>query len=257
MNDERADDGDRPDEHTDGLCRAPAPDIALDETEGQKGDADGDEGGAERVGVGDALATDMRQLHPAEDEHCDSEGDVDDEHPAPADRDEQPTHDRSEGRHQAADRRPDADVALARLVGARRQDHAERGGRHQRSAGRLDDAEDDQHDRVVRGSAERRGHGEHGDSEQEAVLAREAVGQAPEHDEQGRVHDRVGVQNPREIAQAGRAEVVRDLRQRDIDDEEIKGCEGEACRDDQQDKRRRGVSTTSQKLTIEGHSQVP
>ena len=85
-------------------------------------------------------------------------------------------------------------------------------------------------------SAERRGHGEHGDPEQEAVLAREAVGQAPEDDEQRREDDRVGVQNPREIAQPGRAEVLRDLRQRDVDDEEIQRCEGEAGRDDQQDK---------------------
>ena len=86
------------------------------------------------------------------------------------------------------------------------------------------------------------------DAEQEPVLAREAIGQAPEDDEQGRVDDRVGVQNPREIAQPGRAEVLRDVRQRDVDDEHIQNCEGEADRDDQQDKRRRGVATASEEL---------
>ena len=50
---------------------------------------------------------------------------------------------------------------------------------------------------------------------------------------------------------------LSDLRQGDIDDEEIKGCEGEACRDDQQDKRRRGVATTSEELTKGSHSQTP
>ena len=143
------------------------------------------------------------------------------------------------------------------LARARRQDHAQRGGRHQRRAGRLDDAEDDQRERVVRRSAERRRDGEHGDPEQEAVLAREAIGQAPEDDEQGRVDDRVSVQDPREIAQPGRAEVMRDVRQRDVDDEHIQNCEGEADRDDQQDKRRRGVATTSEELTKGGHSQAP
>ncbi len=68
VKDERADDGDGPGEHTDRLRRAPAPVIALDETERQEGDAGGDEGGAERVGVRDALAADVGKPHPAEHE---------------------------------------------------------------------------------------------------------------------------------------------------------------------------------------------
>ena len=52
----------------DRLRRAPAPVIALDETERQEGDAGGDEGGAERVGVRDALAADVGKPHPAEHE---------------------------------------------------------------------------------------------------------------------------------------------------------------------------------------------
>ena len=257
VKDERADHGDGPGEHGDRLRRAPAPVVALDETERQEGHAGGDEGSAERVGVRDALAADVGQPQPADREDGQPEGDVGEEDPAPADRDEEPTHDRSEGRHQTADRRPCADVVVALLARARRQHHAQRRRRHQRRAGGLDDAEDDQCERVVRRSAERRRDGEHGDPEQEPVLPREAIGQAPEDDEQCRVDDRIGVQDPREITQPGRAEVMRDVRQRDVDDEHIQNCEGEADRDDQQDKRRRGVATTSEELTKERHSQVP
>ena len=137
------------------LRRAPAPVIALDETERQEGDAGGDEGGAERVGVRDALAADVGKPHPADREDSgESERNVGEEDPAPADRDEEPTHDRSEGRHQTADRRPCADVVVALLARARCQHHAQRRGRHQRRAGGLEDAEDDQRERVVRCRAE-------------------------------------------------------------------------------------------------------
>src|SRR2546422_2782032 len=47
--------------------------IALDEAERQEGDAGGDEGGAERVGVRDALAADVGKPHPAEHEDGRSE----------------------------------------------------------------------------------------------------------------------------------------------------------------------------------------
>jgi len=62
-----------PDEHPDGLCRAPAPASALDETEREQRDAGGHERRAERVGVTDAVAADVRQAHPASTKHCDSQ----------------------------------------------------------------------------------------------------------------------------------------------------------------------------------------
>jgi len=127
------------------------------------------------------------------------------------------------------------------------EDQAERGWRQQRRTGRLHDPESDQHRDAARQSARRRAGDEHGDPEQEALLARVALGGPAEQDEQRRVDDRVRVQHPGQICHGVPAdvEIARHLRQRDVDDEQIEAREHDARADDHQHQLRRGIATAA------------
>ena len=78
------------------------------------------------------------------------DGDVDEEHPAPAGRHQQPADDRPGGGRDASHRGPRPDGAVTALGRERGQDQAQRGRSQQRGPGRLDDPEGDQH-RQARG----------------------------------------------------------------------------------------------------------
>ena len=127
-----------------------------------------------------------------------------------------------------------------RSAGKRGQDQPERSRGQQRRAGRLEDAEGDQHRQAGGGGARRRSRDEHRHAEHEAALAAIAVGEAAEQHEQRRVHDRVTVQHPRQPAEAGRAEAPGHLRERDVDDEQVEARQHDAGADDHEDDVGRG-----------------
>ncbi len=98
--------------------------------------------------------------------------------------------------------------------------------------------------------AGRRGEGEDRDAEQEAVLARVALGEPAEEDEQRGVDDRVGVQHPGEVAEPVGAEVLRHVRERDVDDEEVEAGEDDPGADDDHDQGGGGVGAATAAETL-------
>jgi hypothetical protein len=61
------------------------------------------------------------------------------------------------------------------------------------------------------------------------------VSQPARENEQGRVDDRVAVQHPGQRAETGLTQVYRDLRQRDVHDEQVQAGHDHAGADDDQD----------------------
>ena len=114
------------------------------------------------------------------------------------------------------------------------EDEAQRGRGEQRGAGRLDETEGDEHRDAGRGTAGRRGRGEHRDAEQEAVLAAVAVGQPSEEHEQGGVDDGVAVEHPGEVAESVGCAGHGDVGKRDIDDEQVEAGQHDAGADDRE-----------------------
>ena len=115
-----------------------------------------------------------------------------------------------------ADARPDADRrrAVARLELGQQQ--RERGRDEQRRAGRLQDARGDERRHRRREPAQRRAERRTARGRRGSRGGGRPVGQPPGGDEQGGEHDRVGVEHPRQRADARAAEVGR-------------GCPGTRC----------------------------
>jgi hypothetical protein len=109
----------------------------------------------------------------------------------------------------------------------------------------LDDPEGHEHRHAGRGAARRRRRREDRDPEQEPELARIALGQATEEDEQRGVDDRVGVEHPREVPEPALVQVGGHVRQRDVHDEEVEAGEHDSGADDEQHEPGRSVRTPS------------
>ncbi len=181
----------------------------------------------------------MGQPAPADDQGGDPDGDVDQEHPPPTGGDQQAADDRADAGGHPAGRGPRADRAGAarRFVGGEHQ--PERGRGQQRSPGCLHQPEADQHLDARRCRAGGGRGGEDGDAEQEPVVTAVAVREPPEEHQQRRVDDGVPVEHPGQSAQVGRAEIAGDLRQGDVDDEQVEAGEDDAGAHDQQHLARR------------------
>ncbi len=156
----------------------------------------------------------------------------------PAGVDEQTADHRAKRGRQSADRRPGADRPVTPIGRVRGEHEPERCRCQQRRAGGLQHAEAHEHGHARRGSAGGRRRGEERDAGEEAELAAVAVREAPEEYEQRCVDDRVRVEDPRQAPQSACAEVARNVRQRDVDDEEIEARQHDPGRDDREHDRR-------------------
>ena len=77
--------------------------------------------------------------------------------------------------------------------------------------------------------------GEDRQPDEEHALAPDPVGEPPGRHEQRREDDRVRVQDPGEVGERGAGEVPGELRERDVDDEEVEARDEDAERGDEED----------------------
>ena len=162
----------------------------------------------------------VEQAH-AEHERDDAEGQVHEEHPAPARLHQQSADRWTEGGGCPADRRPQADGGSLARRAEGGQEQPERGGQHEGTTGGLEDTGADQElERRGDGAQGRRG-GEDGQADQEGPLAAGPVGPASGRHQDGGEDDGVGAQHPRERAQALAVVGGRDAGEGDVDDEQV------------------------------------
>jgi hypothetical protein len=98
-----------------GGDRAPAPIVTLDQPQGEGGNAARDQDRAQWTGPADRVPGHGREPPPAEGERGQTDRHVDQEDPAPAGRDQQPSDHRAERGGEPAHRGPGADGAVAPL----------------------------------------------------------------------------------------------------------------------------------------------
>ena len=211
-------------------ARGPAPRLALDERERQRAGGAGQQDGAGHVGRRGLDRARLAQPAQAEPDGEQADRHVDHEDPAPAaGLHEQAAERRAErGRH-GADRAPGGDRGrpLLRREGGEQE---RQGGRdHRRRADALDGAGGDQRARRGRHGTGARGDREQRDTAQIDPAAADPVGRAAEHHEQRREGQRVGVDHPRERAEAGAVEVARDVGEGDVDDRHVEVREERAA----------------------------
>ncbi len=206
--------------------RAPAPLRGLDEREREPGHAGHEQHDAEQVGpraaggVADLLEEADRDV-----EHHEADGEVDEEDPVPARLHEQAADRRAGRGRDRAGRRPDRHRAAA-LLGRERGEHErQRRGQERGGAGGLQGAGGDEQGDGVRRGAQDGGEQEDGQAADEDALAPDEVGQAAERDEQRGDDDRIGVQHPRQRGVARPREALLDVREGDVDDEEVEARE--------------------------------
>ena len=137
----------------------PAPGRALDDRHDERRHRRGEQARAEEVGPLGVRVANLAQDAPAGDQARQADGDVDDEHPAPAHLHQQAAERRSRGGGDPADGRPDADRDVALLGRELRQQQPERGRHQQRRAEPLDRARgDEERDRRRQRAGGRGGH---------------------------------------------------------------------------------------------------
>ena len=166
-------------ERGEGARVAPAVGVAAGEREDERADAQG-RGDRARHVEGAALGV-ARDEHAGADQHQDRDGDVDEQHPAPAQvlgerAAEQQSHHRAKPAHRAVDAERPGPGRPGREGGGKQR---QRAGRGDRRTSPLHDTSDDQH-RPVRGkSAGHRGQREHADPDPEHPQAAEQVAGPP------------------------------------------------------------------------------
>ena len=204
----------------DDARRAPAPRVALDQREHERGQADGDR--ARRRGCRRSAARSRRATRGSANSVTTTAPTATGRLRKKIDCQETfstrkpPTH-RADRQRQRADAGPRAD-RLAALGGREGVgDDREGAGHHERGADALDGAARDEPGLALREADERAGRGERDDAEEEHAPAPEEVAQAPAGDQQDGERQRVGVHGPLEAGDR-RAEVLLDRRQRDVHD---------------------------------------
>ena len=190
---------------------------------------------AEKYGVGTSWPETLREFDPTHRQREQTNRHVDQKNPPPTGRDQQSAYQGSQSGGEPADRSPDADRTTAALSREGRQDQPQRRRGEQRRPGRLHKTERDQgFDTAREGAGGRRG-GEHGDAREETFVSREAFGQPATKYQQRRVNDGIAVQNPGQIPQIRVIKLLRDVRQRHIDDEQVEIGQHDAGANDGQD----------------------
>ena len=166
-----------------------------------------------------------RQDHHARHQGGHDDGHVDEEDPAPARRDQQPTQHRAAARGDPADPRPYPNRGAPLIRREHRQRQPQRGGHQHRGPGRLQHPAGDQHGQPRRHRAPQRRDAEHHEPGQEEFAAPDAVGGPPGGQQQRGQHDGVHVEDPRDVRQRRRGEVVLQRRERDVDHPQVEDGE--------------------------------
>ena len=204
--------------------RGPAPVLALDDRDGERADATAKSAGAEQVGPQRARLADLDQrqrapaARPDEPDRARSRGTPGASRPATS----RPPERRAGRRGGSAGRGPDADR------GRRARWASNSGSISPSDVGSISAAPTPGSTRAATsnstdGAARTGGAGEDEDAEagEEHALAPEGVRPAPGGHEQRGEDDRVGVQDPGQRRQRGAGEVPLDLREGDVDDEQV------------------------------------
>ena len=228
-------------EHADDPRAEPAPVRSLDDGGHEAGHRHREQPGTEQVGLVGRRVADLAQHADPEGERQHAEGQVDQEHPAPADLYEEPADRGPEGGSRSADGRPQPDGGTLALGTEGGEEQPQRRGEHECAARRLQDAGGDQEPERRRERTERGGEGEDGQAEEEGLLAPGPVGPAAGRHQRGGEHDRVGAQHPRERAEALPVEAGRDAREGDVDDEEVQRGQEHPRQDDEGGESRSGA----------------
>lgn len=217
-------------EHT---GRTPAPCLGLDEAERKGTDGEGEEDGARQVGQrAAAVGTVGGQQPDTGHEAGGADGHVDEEDPAPVGLHEQPARDGAEAGGDAPDGGPTANGARAAL--RRGPDEQQRERRRHEGGGAcgLEGTRRDEPADAGGDGAQCGGDGEHRESQQEPPAVSVSVGEASGGHEQGREHDRVGVQDPGQGGERGVAERGGEGGHGDVDDEQVEVHHEDARGDD-------------------------
>ncbi len=193
----------RADEDADRRGRAPPPVVPLDQRRRSSAPTPGGhQHRAERRRAVDRVAGNGGQPAPADDQRRDADGDVDQEHPAPARRHQQAPDHRAERRGHAADRSPRPDRATTALGREGGQHQAERGRGEQCRPCRLDQAERRPASaRWWRAAQAAEATVKTATPSRKPWSAAVPVGQPAEEHEQRRVDDGVPVEHPGQLAE--------------------------------------------------------
>src|SRR5581483_4965953 len=152
-----------------------------------------------------------------EGERDERDRDVDEEDHAPGrDVDEPAADGRADHERDAAPGRPLPDRRAARRARERRREHRERRGSEERARDSLQAAEDDERGRVRRRRAEDRDGAEARDADREHAELDEDLAERAADEDQGAEREEVRVDDPL-LRREPAAEVVLDVRQRDVD----------------------------------------
>jgi hypothetical protein len=213
----------------------------LDEHGGQRGGRAEDERRAERVEPLPGAARGGGQQPPAREDRPEGDGQVDEEDPAPARREQQPADDGAAARAERGDGRPDPHDGrvLAGREGGQRE--PERCRDEHRARRRLQHPGGDEHAERGCGGAGGGREPEQRHPEQERGAAAGVVGEPPGGDEQRGEHDRVGVQHPGHVGERGVPERVAQRGERRADREQVEDREELRRRGDGEDAPAAGV----------------
>ncbi len=198
-------DGDQPEaggQQCDRTGRAPAERLGLDDPEDEHDEAGRDRDGArqvERTRCG--LNARLRDEPQRQGEGRDPDWDVDNEDPRPRDElSQRAAEEQADGAATGRDRAPHAErLGPVLLLGERRRDDRQRGGRHERAAEALQRPAGDQHPGCLGEPIQQRCRAEHDDAHREQPLAAEQVGRAPAEQQKAAEDERVGVDDPLEV----------------------------------------------------------
>ena len=191
-------------------------DNRVDEQRQARGDGHG-AGQVKRAGSALGAALDQRPRR--ERRGGESDRDVDEQHPPPAQAaGEDPAEEHPGRAAGAGDRAPDAQCAVALgTLGERGGDDRQRRRGDDRRAEALDGAGGDQPPLGLGDPAGERGDREHHEAEHEHPPAPEQVGEPAAEQQEAAERKRVGIHDPREVG-ACEVQVRADRRQRDVDD---------------------------------------
>ena len=227
---------DRRHEAADHRGARPPPVAALDDAEVQDGQQGDHERRTDEVGhPAPPRRPALHELAPGEDERGDAEGEVDEEGPAPAaELDEHAADGRTESGRDGRRGTPEADRVRPPVRREGGDDERQRGRHEHRGTERLHDARRDEQLHRGRGTAQDGGDREDRDPGDERAPPPHEVGEPAEDDEEGREHDVVGVEHPRQPADRGVGERLPDGGEGDVDDRGVEeGEEGTEARDEQ------------------------
>jgi hypothetical protein len=234
--DERADQRDRRSEQRQRAGRAPAVRRAAGERVDEEHQPAGDGCCTHEVEVPmSEVRAALTQEHRCEQCCRDSDGDVDEEDPRPAQVAREEPAEQDADRGAATGRRAvdaEREVALAPF-GERGDEQRQRGGREQRSAEPLEGAERDQRRLGPGEAAEQRARGEDEEADHEQAAAPDEVGQPAAEKKGPTEEDGVGGDDPLE-ARRRETEIGLDRRKRDVDDRDVQDHH-ELCGHDQRE----------------------